>query len=310
MIDFVWHGGEPTLLGKREFLRVLALQALLRKPGQKITNVIQTNATAINQEWAHFLADFRFRANVSLDGPQQLHDQSRPMASGRSSYQATRKGLDLLRRHGLARGVLVVVGEALVQFGAQRLVEFLQAEGLTKVGLLPVRPGNPPTYGATPNLDQRTYAQFLIDVHRARLARPEPWLAVRELDVLLQTRSGQMPGLCEHLGNCVGHYYSIDPNGDVSHCDKYVGDDEYRLGNVLEQDFDEIRASAQLQGLCQRAETSREPMKSCAHYAKCRGWCPHERYVAKRTRLGIDPKCCGLGPIFDALDRMDAERGA
>jgi uncharacterized protein len=307
VVDFVWHGGEPTLLGKREFSRILALQALFKAPGQKITNVLQTNATAITEDWARFLADFGFRASVSLDGPRELHDRARPMASGRSSYDATRKGLALLKKHGLAKAVLIVVGDDIVEYGARRLVEFLQTEGLTKVALLPVRPDNPPTLGSAPYLDQHTYAKFLIDVHRERLARPEPWIAVRELDVLLATRSGQMPTLCEHLGNCVGYYYSIDPNGDVSHCDKYVGDPAYQLGNVLENDFDEIRASQKLQGLRQQADASRERMKSCRHYDKCRGWCPHERYVAKRTRLGIDPKCCGLGPIFDALDGMAGE---
>jgi uncharacterized protein len=150
----------------------------------------------------------------------------------------------------------------------------------------------------------------LIDVHRERLARPEPWVSVRELDVLLKTRGGQMPRLCEHLGNCVGHYYSVEPNGDVGHCDKYLGDSDYTLGNLLEVGFDEIRTSAKLLTLREQAEQSRESMKTCKHYDKCRGWCPHERYVAKRKQLGVDAKCCGLGPIFEALDALESRTPA
>lgn len=310
VVDFVWHGGEPTLLGKREFLRILALQALFQTPGQRLKNLLQTNATAINEDWAVFLADFGFKASVSLDGPRELHDRSRPMQSGRSSYDAVRKGLSLLRQHGLTSAVLMVVGDAVIEHGAARLVQFLQTEGLTKVALLPVRPSNPPTLSSTPYLPQRTYAQFLIDVHRERLARPEPWVSVRELDVLLKTRGGQMPRLCEHLGNCVGHYYSVEPSGDVGHCDKYLGDSDYTLGNLLEVGFDEIRTSAKLLGLREQAEQSRESMKSCKHYEKCRGWCPHERYVARRKQLGVDAKCCGLGPIFEALDGLESRTPA
>ena len=305
VIDFVWHGGEPTLLGKRQFLRILALQSMFQTPGQRLKNLLQTNATAIDEGWAQFLADFGIRASVSLDGPRELHDRSRPMASGRSSYDAVRKGLGLLHQYGLASAVLMVVGDAVIEYGAERLVRFLQSEGLTKVALLPVRPGSPVTMSSTPYLPQRTYAQFLIDVHRARLANPEPWVDVRELDVLLKTRVGEMPRLCEHLGNCVGHYYSVEANGDVGHCDKYLGDSEYTLGNVQEVGFEEIRASAKLHALREHAEQSRESMKSCKHYDKCRGWCPHERYVAKRKNMGVDAKCCGLGPAFDALDELD-----
>ncbi|MET0409900.1 MAG: radical SAM protein [Polyangiaceae bacterium] len=304
-VDFVWHGGEPTLIGRRDFLRILSLQRRFMAAGQRLDNILQTNATAITEEWAMFLSDFGFSVSVSLDGPAEIHDRARPMASGFSSYRAVRKGLALLQRHQLAEGVLMVVGDEVLGMGAERLLRFFQEEGLTKVALLAQRPANPPT-ASSDYLSPRRYATFLVDMHRARLASPGPWVALREVDNLLELFRGKMPSLCEHLGNCVGHYFSVEPNGDVGHCDKYSGDPEYTLGNVMQDSFDEIRASSRVTRLRDEAERSREPMKTCRHYDKCRGWCPHERYVAKRVQLGVAGKCCGLGPMFDALEQLEA----
>ena len=38
-------------------------------------------------------------------------------------------------------------------------------------------------------------------------------------------------------------------------------------------------------------------LRDCPHFAKCQGWCPHERFVAP---LAPDARCCGLSRLFDA----------
>jgi uncharacterized protein len=302
-VDFVWHGGEPTLIKRRGFLRILALQHRFRAPGQVINNIVQTNGAALSRDWAQFFSDFRFSVNVSLDGPPEIHDQRRPMVSGAGSYAQVREGLALLRREGLAKSVLIVVGQELVELGARALIEFLQREDILQVGLLPVRPSNPPGPNSGPYLANDRYMQFLLEVHRARSAAPTPWITVRELDSLLDASKGSMPRHCELLGACVGHYFSVEANGDVAHCDKYVGDARYTVGNVLHSDFAVLRAGAALARVRTTAEQSLERMRACPYFARCRGWCPHERYVAERMNLGVAADCCGMKSLIEALDQ-------
>ena len=52
-IEFIWHGGEPTLLGVDYFRRALELQEKYRG-GKTIANVLQTNGTLIDDRWAEF----------------------------------------------------------------------------------------------------------------------------------------------------------------------------------------------------------------------------------------------------------------
>ncbi len=81
-VEFVWHGGETTLLPIEWYRRAMVLQARFRRPGQAIRNSLQTNATRLNDEWGRFLRDNHFTVGVSLDGPPEIHDQTRVDAAG------------------------------------------------------------------------------------------------------------------------------------------------------------------------------------------------------------------------------------
>lgn len=300
-VDVVWHGGEPTLLGRRGFLRVLALQRHFRRPGQRVRNMIQTNATRIDESFAQLLARCRFQVGVSLDGPAEINDGARRYANGVGSLDAALRGLEHLRNAGLRPSVLVVVGQRQLALGAEGLVDFLIEAKIPGVGLLPVHPAAGPRQPNQPYLEHRDYARFLLEVDAARRERREPWLRVRELDSAAQAVRGTMPAFCELLGNCVGSYFSIDPDGSIQHCDKYVGDDDYTVGNIRLHSFSDIRASGKLTKLVADAREASERKKSCPYFTYCRGWCPHRDYMAQRYSDDPAAACCGLFALFDAL---------
>ncbi|MFH1758531.1 MAG: radical SAM protein, partial [Pseudomonadota bacterium] len=47
VVNFSWHGGEPTLLGLDYFRKIVELQRKHQPPNQRITNGIQTNGTLL-----------------------------------------------------------------------------------------------------------------------------------------------------------------------------------------------------------------------------------------------------------------------
>src|SRR5262249_34308341 len=63
-VTFAWQGGEPTLMGLDFFRRAVALQEKYRKPGTRIVNTIQTNATTFNDEWCQFFHEQRFLVGI------------------------------------------------------------------------------------------------------------------------------------------------------------------------------------------------------------------------------------------------------
>src|SRR5690606_8569540 len=50
-VNFSWEGGEPTLLGLPFFRRVVELQAEHARPGQRVTNSLQTNGMLLDDAW-------------------------------------------------------------------------------------------------------------------------------------------------------------------------------------------------------------------------------------------------------------------
>ncbi len=74
VINFSWHGGEPTILGLDYFRKVVALQRKHQPLDRQIRNGIQTNGTLLDEDWCDFLAAEGFGVGISLDGPKELHD--------------------------------------------------------------------------------------------------------------------------------------------------------------------------------------------------------------------------------------------
>jgi uncharacterized protein len=94
VVEFVWQGGEPTLLGIDFFKRVIELQEPFA--GQKtITNSLQTNGTLLTPEWCQFLKKHNFMVGISLDGPKEIHDRYRRNRKGNGSFDRVIRGLKL-----------------------------------------------------------------------------------------------------------------------------------------------------------------------------------------------------------------------
>jgi hypothetical protein len=86
-IAFAWQGGEPTLMGLDFFERAVALAEARRRPHQRVTHSLQTNATKLDDAWGAFLARHGFLVGVSLDGPRALHDRHRRDRGGAGTVQ-------------------------------------------------------------------------------------------------------------------------------------------------------------------------------------------------------------------------------
>ncbi|WP_322929493.1 radical SAM protein, partial [Providencia huashanensis] len=76
VIDFIWQGGEPTLLGLGFYKKAVALQQ--KYAGKKrINNSFQTNALNLDDDWCQFFKQHNFLLGVSIDGDQSCNDQYR-----------------------------------------------------------------------------------------------------------------------------------------------------------------------------------------------------------------------------------------
>ena len=296
-----WHGGEPTLVKPRRFLQALWLQEHFRRPGQRIKNNLQTNGTLIDSTWAKFLARYRFGVSVSIDGPAALHDESRPSARGGRTFASVRRGVTALRDAGLQPSALIVIGPKHLELGAERLVAFLRDEGLQTVSLLAMRPAAGEAGRSELIFSTGDYMRLLLDVDRVLGVAPGPPIVVRELKAVKAALAGSSAVTCEFAGACAGYFYTIEPDGSVSHCDKYFGDRNFTVGNILNDDFGDFSRGTKLAAIkTSYRQASMRKEAACPYFRFCRGWCPHEHYVAESAG-GSPAACCGLAPLFQSF---------
>ena len=305
IIDFLWHGGEPTILPISYYEKAMMVQSRFQRPGQIVMNSIQTNGTGITDSWAIFLRKNHFLVGISLDGPPEIHDNYRLYASGIPSSKDIYNSIRLLQEYKVPFSVLMVMDEGSLQVGPDRIFEFFLEMKIKRYGFLAATPINQPE--AKPGTPTNHYVNpkrmndFLIKFYDCWKAYGDPEIKVREFEAIFQRINNQKSLSCTLQGNCFGRYYIVEPNGDVAHCELFQGDSRYTVGNLLEDDFKSFRESDRMQQLTDHNQIELEGMKSCPEFSTCNGWCPHERYLAVRHDSSYNKTCCGLYDLISHI---------
>lgn len=299
VIRFSWHGGEPTLLDLPFFRRVVALQRRYQPAGKRIDNGMQTNGTRLDDAWARFLAEEKFSVGLSLDGPRSRHGLYRTFKDGRSSFDETLRGFDILRRHGVAVDILCVVHAGNVEAPSEVYGFFkkIEASYLTFLPLVEPRPNAPGLVGER-SVPPAAWGEFLSAVFDEWVAGDIGRIKIQIFEEAVRTAFGQEHSLCIFRPVC-GDIPVVEHNGDFYSCDHYV-DTEHRLGNIRETRLSELIDSPRQRdfGLAKR-DTLPGVCRECAVLAMCHGECPKNRILTTPDgQPGLNYLCSGYKRFF------------
>ncbi|MDI6769626.1 MAG: radical SAM protein [Anaerolineales bacterium] len=105
-VKLKYAGGEATL--HFDLVRKLGEHAkgLSEQTGIGLDQIVLSNGTRLHLSDADWLAEKHVKIMISLDGRGEMHDQMRPMKSGRSAFQAIEHTIDNVL---LPRGILPAV---------------------------------------------------------------------------------------------------------------------------------------------------------------------------------------------------------
>lgn len=318
VVEFVWQGGEPTLLGLGFFQRVVELQ--LPYAGRKtIANSLQTNGTLLDDEWCRFLKRHNFMVGISLDGPRDIHDRYRRDRQGNGTFDRVMRGLELLRKHGVEYNVMAGVAREtarrpldVYRFFTAEGVEFIQIapiverlpnaaarqRGLKLAG--PARlDGEEPHTDVTPwSVIPEEYGDFLIAIYEEWVRRDVGRVFVMNFEWALNAWIGNPSPVCIHAGQC-GRSVVLEHNGDLFACDHFVYP-EYRLGNILKDDLGRMVEASTRSGFGVHKEAALPKWcLKCEVLAACRGGCPKHRFLETcQGDPGLSYLCAGYRKFF------------
>ena len=272
--SFGWQGGEPTLAGLDFFRRAVELQAGLGRDGQVVANGLQTNAIVIDDDWAEFLAEYKFLVGVSVDGPRAIHDHFR----GAGTHAQVMRAIKALRRHSVEHNALIMVTPKSVE-APEAVWGFCQQEKLRYLQFIPCAERDPETGEiAEFSVAPEAYGEFLCRVFDLWAAEDPPKTYVRLFDDLLAVHMGHQMPSCS-LRDACGDYVVIEWNGDVYACDFFV-EPEWKLGNLLETPLVEMVGSPLWAKFRNRKSNHTGRCTACGWQSLCHGECPKYRLIA------------------------------
>jgi len=137
VIQFSWHGGEPTILGLDYFRKIVELERRHLPAGRRLMNGIQTNGVLLDEDWCRFMAENGFGVGLSMDGPAELHDRYRINKGEQPTHHQTLRAHDLLRKYRIPTDMLCVVNDCNVRHPL-RVYRFFKEIGAAYVGFLPI----------------------------------------------------------------------------------------------------------------------------------------------------------------------------
>jgi len=318
VVEFVWQGGEPTLLGLDFFRRVVELQRSLGG-AKTITNSLQTNGTLLTDEWCSFLKKENFMVGISLDGPREVHDRYRRDRKGEGTFDAVMRGLRLLQKHGIEYNVLACVGRDTARRPLD-VYHFFKSEGIEFIQFTPVverladRAGEDRglKLAGPAALDRKgeearvapwsvvpeEYGDFLIAVYEEWVRNDVGRVFVMNFEWALNAWIGNPSPVCVHAERC-GRSLVVEHNGDVYACDHSVYP-EYRLGNIGTDRLTDLAERSLRSGFGIAKETALPRWcRECDVLRACRGGCPKHRFMTTPyDEPGLHYLCEGYRKFF------------
>jgi uncharacterized protein len=271
---FGFQGGEPTLAGLRFYERLVELQKRCGRPGQSVSNSIQTNGLLLDQAWCELLREYHFLVGLSLDGPEDVHDRYRVNRARRGSWAQVMRAAELLRRERVEYNVLCVVSAANVE-RAGETYRFFRKLGVQHMQFIPLAEFGPGGAPLPYTISGAAYGRFLCEIFD--LWWPERRrVRVRFFDNLAEALAGQKPGGCTFHASC-DSYAVVEYNGDVYPCDFFV-ETRWKLGNIEIDSWPELARRRHRYEFAALKSVPHAACQACEHLQICHGGCPKDRH--------------------------------
>jgi uncharacterized protein len=300
-IKIEFQGGEPLL--NFDLIKYIILEAKEknRTIRKNLAFVIATNLALVTEEILQFCREHSIDISTSLDGPPDLHNANRPRP-GKNSYEKATEGIRLARRIlGRDRvSALMTTTEASLNRVKAIIDEYLALE-FNGIFLRPLSP-----YGfALKTKSYRSYntarwlqfykegINYIVELNRLGIDFTEYYAGIILKKILTSSDPGYVDlmspagiGIGAVVYNYDGSVYASDESRMLAE----MGVKKFRLGNVLENTYEEIFTSPNLLDPLEESFAYSVPMcNDCAFESYC-GADPVYHYGLQKDYVGRKPE--------------------
>lgn len=277
-IDIIYHGGEPLLVGKEFYTKMIELEKRINAScGVKFVNCVQTNATLIDEKWLSFLKKHNIMVGVSFDG--LYNDRYR------GKTEETVRAIELMKKNKVSFGCISVVADQ--DYDIAKNYEYLKQYGMNVDFSYVFIEGNAKTIEVLP---VESYVKQMIDLFDVWM-RDKNGIMIRNFEYMINKINKCGREYCGN-GSCIGNFFCMDASGNIYGCGREAVH-KYCFGNVdkvesLSEVFNSASFKEYITGTIQRRNHC---MGNCEFFDYCKGGCSDEA-VAHGDITRQNPQYC------------------
>lgn len=311
IVQFVWHGGEPTLAGLDFYRHVVDLQKYYLPQGWSCWNNLQTNGILLDEEWCSFLADAHFDVGLSIDGTEWLHDAGRKDLGGQVTYKRVVAAIQCLQSHGIQPDLLCVVTSEIAKEPLS-VYRTLRKFDTGWIQFIPIIRHTNDGQVTSELLTGKAYGRFLCAIFDEWVHHDIGKLEVQLFAEMSLALSGGTANPCWMAPTC-GRVLIVEHDGSVYACDHFV-DAEHRIGDIVTSSLSElVNAPVQRRFGNEKQDRLTTQCRSCSWLYLCNGGCPKDRFAPDgNSETGLNYLCDGLRQFFahakQPLERIVEQR--
>jgi uncharacterized protein len=317
-LTVVWHAGEPLVVPPDYYREAFAIIDRLAAPkGLAVRHSFQSNGTLVNDAWCDLIAGSNVSMGISIDGPRDLNDLNRVSRAGRSTFDATMRGIRCLQARQIDFHTISVITSSSLD-RAKDLYDFFVDNDILRVAFnVEEQEGVHLTSSIGEDDFVERYREFYFEFCNLILAG-ERKLSFRELESALRAIRGASPD-CAYSDQALPFaIVSIDYLGNVSTFSpellgvKNAEYMDFNLGNIVHRSFQQMTESdafLRLSGdICDGVSRCRE---TCSYFPVCGGGAPANKLFENGSLASAETRYCQTAqqiPIQHALALIATHR--
>jgi radical SAM protein with 4Fe4S-binding SPASM domain len=298
---WIWHGGEPMLMGPDFYWKCYDYAMIeMKKTGRYINFSMQSNMLGYSEKWKDvFLTVFGSSLSTSFD-PDETN---RTIKGNWETYSRVfKRSLDKVIDDGFMPMVIGVYKEENAHL-MHRVYDWSLSRGDK---CFPLRFNYcVPTgrQGDTGELiSPITYGNMLVEVYD-RWIKDVPNFTITPLDQMFKKVVGvDGEGHCPWTRKCGGRFLALEPNGDVYNCTDFADlDSKYRFGNLKSDSVADMLKSQPAIDIRRRQNRLPASCMSCEHFQDCEGGCARDSVLYQKGMYGKFHYCHSWKIVFSRI---------
>lgn len=264
--DVIFFGGEPLYNQKVFFYVIDHVNEIVEKLGATVRYTMATNGTIINNKIIDTIKNNNFNLSISNDGMEHIHNRNRPYKSGKDSYTDVIKNIIKFQEINDNLIVNMVIVKNDIPY-MEESVKDLWNKGIKNINVsLCMDKDQKLEYEDLKKWEEQI--KNLADITYDNMINGEEKYLSNIYESIMGLGNKMELGKCSLFNNGV---FIFAPNGDVYKCHRNVGNQEYKIANIYDEDLNLLKYRTK--------KTSIDKCKKCWAKTLCDDGCPYEHQL-------------------------------